>query len=143
MLLKFRNKYLKMAFILLKLRIIQTFLSTKVRIILTFRVTQKTTWICRTSMKFIFELYNFLDPKWLDDLKKFEQFQKIWTCSSDFAQKSLIPTWHVNFAVAYKIKPDFHMENLYVSNYKHIFDVVKDKMIFFLCFSIRINHDIK
>jgi len=31
-----------------------------------------------------------LEPKWLDNLKKFEQVHKIWSYSSGFAQKSLI-----------------------------------------------------
>jgi len=38
-------------------------------------------------VKFILKFYNFLEPKWLDDLKKFEQVHKIWSYSSGFAQK--------------------------------------------------------
>jgi len=37
-------------------------------------------------MKFILKFYNFLEPKWLNDLKKFEQFHEIWSYSSGFVQ---------------------------------------------------------
>jgi len=36
-------------------------------------------------MKFILKFFHFLEPKWLDDLKKIEQFHKI--LSSGFAKK--------------------------------------------------------
>jgi len=42
------------------------------------RVTQKTTWICKTSMKFILKFYNFLEQTWLDDLKSSSNFTKFW-----------------------------------------------------------------
>jgi len=35
------------------------------------------------------QFYNFLEPKWLDDLKKFEKFHKIWNIAQGFSQKSL------------------------------------------------------
>jgi len=41
--------------------------------LLEFRATKnlnKTTWICKTPMKFIFKFYNFCERKGLDDLKK-------------------------------------------------------------------------
>jgi len=38
-------------------------------------------------VEFILKFYNFLEPKWLDDLKKFEQVHKIWSYSSGFAPK--------------------------------------------------------
>jgi len=38
-------------------------------------------------MKFILKFYNFLEPKGIDALKKFEQFHKIWSYSLGFAQK--------------------------------------------------------
>jgi len=41
-------------------------------------------------MKFILKFYNFLEPKWLNDLKKIEQFHKFWSYSSGFGQKSPI-----------------------------------------------------
>jgi len=42
-------------------------------------------------MRFILKFYNFIESKWLDDLKKFEQFHEIWSYeSSGFAKKSLV-----------------------------------------------------
>jgi len=51
------------------------FIFLKLRIILTFKVTKKYEYV--TPMKFILKFYNFLKPKWLNDLKKFEQFHQI------------------------------------------------------------------
>jgi len=49
----------------------------------------KTPWICKTSMKFIFKFYDFLG--WLDDLKKFGQVHKIKSYSSGFSPKKPAP----------------------------------------------------
>jgi len=38
-------------------------------------------------VKFILKCCNFLEPKWLDDIKKFEQVHKIWSYRSGVAPK--------------------------------------------------------